>query len=132
MINKKKTKLLMTGSALFLGVTGLAISFLPQEILMYFNTPTEGIAVVVMKIMGGFYIGFGILNWMARANIIGAIYSRPVAVGNFIHFFVGAIVLLREAVGTSYTGIVLPLALINTVFAVSFGYILFSGGKRCG
>lgn len=132
MIDKKKTKLLMIASALFLGVIGLAISFFPQEILKYFNTSVEGIATVIMEISGGFYVAFGFLNWMARANIIGAIYSRPVAAGNFIHFFVGAIVLLKETVSTPYTGIILSLALVNVVFAAGFGYILFSGGKSCG
>lgn len=132
MIDKQKTKLLMIMSALFLGIMGLGISFFPQEILALFETPTEGIAVILVKILGSFYLGFAFLNWMGRGNIIGAIYSRPVAVGNFIHFMMGAIIFLKEVVNTSYTGIFLSFAFINVAFAISFGYLLFSGGKSCG
>jgi|TARA_R110002051_G_scaffold173271_2_gene243631 hypothetical protein len=45
--------------------------------------------------MSALYLGFGILNRMAKGTIIGRIYNRPIAIGNLMHFEVGAIVLVK-------------------------------------
>jgi len=131
MFDKEKTKLLMIASALFMGILGVAISFFPQEILGYFNVPSQGVAVVVMKLLGGLYLAFAFLNWMARANLIGGIYSRPVAAGNFLNFMVASITLLKESMSTPFAATVWSLALINVLFAVIFGYLLFGDGPAC-
>jgi hypothetical protein len=75
-------KMLMSVSALFMTILGLGASFLPQEILAHYGSPTEGPGVLIIQIAGALYMGFAILNWMARANLIGGIYSRPVAFGS--------------------------------------------------
>ena len=45
---------------------------------------------------GVLYLGFAILNWMAKDDLIGGIYSRPVAMGNFLHFFTIAMALVKS------------------------------------
>ena len=75
------TRLLMRASAVLLGVVGAATTFLPQEILTRAGAAPVGFSVVLVQIAGALYLGFAVLNWMAQGNIIGGIYSRPVAIG---------------------------------------------------
>lgn len=113
------TKLLMIASAFLLGLVGITLSFLPQEVAKYFFLP-EG-SSIVLQLCGALYLGFGILNWMAKGNLIGGIYSKPVAVANFGHFLLAGIALLKyNHTGISYIGIA---AVIYLMFALFFGYI---------
>jgi hypothetical protein len=85
------------------------------------------------------------LNWMARANRIGGIYSRPVAMGNFLHFTMGALVLLGLAMptlidywrGTGPTDWSIICGSLPNALAVStlmFGFLMmrFPSSKRTG
>ena len=51
--------------------------------------------MVIAQLAGVLYLGFAALNWMARGNIIGGIYSRPVTIGNVLHFVSGTAVILK-------------------------------------
>jgi hypothetical protein len=120
------TRLLMTASAVFTGLLGGAASFLPQEILTHFGAAPDDVSVLVLQFAGALYLGFAMLNWMARANLIGGIYSRPVAMGNFLHFTMGALVLVRAWMDGG-AGIAIPAgAGVYSLFAVGFGTVLFS------
>ena len=88
-------KILMTSSALFLATIGILLSFLPNEIVEYLNVEPNIITILFLKIMSALYLGFGILNWMAKGTLIGGIYNRPIAIGNLMHFGVGAIALVK-------------------------------------
>ena len=126
------TRMLMGASALFMAILGVAGSFLPQEILAVAGARPEGPGVLSIQITGAVYLGFAILNWMARANLIGGIYSRPVAVGNFVHFAVAAVVLLKALLaGHNGAGIMVGAAAYSA-FAVSFGVVLFTHPIRAG
>lgn len=128
---KLNTKMLMISSALFMGLLGILISFVPQEIAAFFETSIGAKGELLLKLTGALYIGFAILNWMARGNLIGGIYSRPVALGNFFHFVFIAIALLKYIITNP---IVISIAIctgIYAVFAICFGYILFGGAKSC-
>lgn len=85
-----------------------------------------------MTLLGAAYLGLAVLNWMAREKLIGGIYSRPVAVGNFTHFLAAAIVLAKGLTTTSTVGPVAAGALLFGGLAAGFGYITFSGGGQCG
>lgn len=89
------TKILMTSSALFLAIIGILLSFLPNEIVNYLNIESNIITILFLKIMSALFLGFGILNWMAKGTLIGGIYNRPIAIGNLMHFGVGAIALVK-------------------------------------
>lgn len=115
-----------------MGLLGLGASFFPHEILNYFDTSPEGITVVLAKVVGGLYLGLAVLNWMAREKLIGGIYSRPVAVGNFAHFFAITMVLGKQLVAMPNTAELAIGAVANAVFAASFGYVVFAGGGSCG
>ena len=87
------TKLLMRVSAIYLALLGAAASFLPQEVLTYSGVQSGqgAVAVLLIQVAGALYLGFAGLNWTAQANLIGGIYSKPVALANFTHFTVASI-----------------------------------------
>ena len=68
------TKLLMTISALFLGITGLVLSFFPKETIAYLNDETNVITTLILQLIGSLYLGFGMLNWMAKRNSNWGVY----------------------------------------------------------
>ena len=118
------TRVLMILSAAFMAVIGLALSFMPQEVLGMHSSAVDNATVLLLQMAGAVYLGFAMLNWMARGILIGGIYARPVALGNFLHFVMVAITLTKAAIAFA----VLPLAISAAVFsgfAIWFGLVLF-------
>lgn len=68
------------------------------------------------------------LNRMTRGNLIGAVYSRTVALGNFAQFLGVAIVLMQRVPALAHTAELGVAAGINAPFAASFGYVVFGQG----
>ncbi|MGD8427423.1 MAG: hypothetical protein PVH63_07315, partial [Balneolaceae bacterium] len=118
---KIDTRLLMISSAILMGMAGFAFTFFPGEILTYLGFPAFEMGRMFLQITGALYWGFSILNWTARAIIIGGIYSRPVALGNFLHFTVVTIMLLKMIAGDHTSPIILIGGLFYGLFAISFG-----------
>lgn len=118
------TRLLMTASALFTGLLGVAATFLPQEILGAAGAAPATATVVLVQVTGALYLGFAMLNWTAKGVLIGGIYSRPVALGNFLHFAMVTILMLGMLPGQESLPFVAG-TLIYAVFAVWFGLVLF-------
>ncbi len=119
------TKLLMTLSAVSLAVFGLACSFLPHEILAYFGIIDSIIFPLVLQVLGSLYLGFALLNWTAKANLIGGIYSKPVAIGNFMHYMVGSLALLKFFITHTDLNLILIPLVIYAIFALLFGKVTF-------
>lgn len=118
------TKILMTSSALFLAFIGILLSFLPNEIVEYLNVEPNSITTLFLKIMSALYLGFGILNWMAKGTLIGGIYNRPIAIGNLMHFGVGAIALVKIASKIqAHSVIIISLTVVYVIFAILFFYV---------
>ena len=124
------TKLLMISSAVVLAIVGLAATFLPQEILQYAGASGSGLDVVIVQLAGAAFLGFAMLNWMARANVIGGIYSRPIALGNFLHFTVAGLAMVKAALGGARSVEIVIGAVVYVVFAAAFGVLLFTHPGR--
>ncbi len=122
----------MKASALLMAVLGVIASFLPQEILAASGAPPGLAGVLWIQITGALYLGFGALNWMARGNLLGGIYSRPVALGNFIHFAVAGVVLLKAVIAGHLPAAFLASALVYSTFGVWFGIVLFTHPLKDG
>lgn len=120
------TKLLMTSSAIFLGAIGVSASFFPQEILTLFDLNTARISVLLMQIMAAQYMAFAILNWMAKGNMLGGIYYRPVTMGNAVHFGIGGIALIKAALAMPESTLLWVASVPYSVFAFLFGKIIFT------
>jgi len=123
-----KTKLIMAASALTLGVAGLALTFAPAEILKSLGVSGNAAVTLAFQITGALFLGFALLDWMMKESTIGGIYNRPLAAGNFMHFFVGAIALAKAVMAGHTETAVCIAAGIYAVFAVGFGWMLF--GKK--
>ena len=104
---------------------------MPQEILAHYGSRSSALGVLLMQVVGALYLGFAVLNWMARDVLIGGIYARPVALGNFLHFgVVGLAVWKAIAAGTSRGGDIIAAAIVYSVFAVWFGLVAFTHPRK--
>jgi hypothetical protein len=122
------SRILLLSSALFMAALGLIATFAPEKFL---GPGTIGfMPTLVAQVAGALYLGFAILNWMAKDNAIGGIYSRPVALGNLLHFFAVAMALLHLVSAGNNQGILLTVTLIYVFFAGGFGLLVF--GKSPG
>ena len=118
------TKIVMTSSALFYAIIGIILSFLPNEIADYLNVGYNIITILFLNIMSALYLGFGVLNWMAKGTLIGGIYNKPIAIGNLMHFGVGAIALVKVVSNIQrHSEIVISLTVVYVIFAILFVYI---------
>jgi hypothetical protein len=123
------TRILMQASTVFMGAVGLCCIFMPQELVSYASTVPVPMAVIGVQITGALYFGFAMLNWTARANLIGGIYSRPVAIGNLTHFMIGALALLKLVLAGERAVPVLAATAIYCAFAIAFAIVFFGGGQ---
>jgi len=114
----------MTISALAMGITGIILSFLPHEVLNYFNATITVSDPLILQISGALYFAFAMVNWTAKANLIGGIYARPIAIGNLTHFIVGSLALIKNYFG-QHDPTTLMLALVYMIFAVLFSIVFF-------
>src|SRR5712671_1262127 len=115
------TKALMTVTALSLAIAGLAATFLPQELLGAAGAPASGVLPVIVQLAGALYLGFALLDWMARGSTIGGIYNRPLAMANQLHFFAGTMALLKAS-GHGTPLAVALLAIPYALFTIAFSY----------
>ncbi|MCE9619585.1 MAG: hypothetical protein K8R92_06725 [Planctomycetes bacterium] len=125
------TKYLMVASSVALGAAGLAATFAPVELLGAMHGPTDQPLPVLVQVLGALYIGFAMVNWTAKGFVVGGIYSRPLTLGNFVHFTVGAIALLKHEYAIGFSGPLLFASMAYAIFAICFGYLVFGRGAAC-
>lgn len=129
------TRLLMAASAIALGVPGVVASFAPDHLLRAMHVTSSPAAMVLVQLVGAAYLGYAMLNWTAQHNLIGGIYSRPVAIGNLLHFMAAGLALLKALPSIHAAPVWLwALAVTHAILAACFGLVLFrhpiSGGRR--
>jgi len=120
-----KSKIVMTASAVLLVGGGLALSFLPQETAVALGLGSAPMAVLLLQMLSGALLGVGFMNWLSRGKPMGGIYSRPLALQNFVLFGVGAIALDRAALRGAMLPAVHLTSVAFTVFAGAFGWLMF-------
>jgi Na+-driven multidrug efflux pump len=123
------TKYLMTAASIVLGVTGIALSFLSQEILAILSEQTTPTLTVMLQLLGALYFGFAMLNWMAKDSLLGGIYGRPIVAANVSHFFIGALALLK-VLFQHHEIILWIVTIVYTLFAVLFSLIMYNNPKN--
>lgn len=120
-----KTKWLLSSSAFLMGLIGLSLTFLPEEVSNLLGTDASPVTLLLLQIVGGLYLGFAILNWFIRSARIGGIYNRPVVLGNLMHCIVVFFALIRQ-LAEEFTMIVVILTLIYFAFAIWFTLVMRS------
>ncbi len=125
------TKTILTASAIFMGVLGICLSFLPHEIVQFFNMPSGQLSAVFLQLLGATLMGFAILNWMSKEVRIGGIFNKPLALGNFLHFGAGVLALAKAISHIEvHPEIVMGLTVLYGLFALTFGYIFRTHPKE--
>lgn len=120
------TKLLMTASAFIMGALSIIATFLPNELLQSLGQTSTATLTLIMQIMGALYFGFAIMNWMAKTVLIGGIYARPLAMGNFSHFLIVALALIKFIINHSVSPYLWIIAIVYVIFSIMFAYVLFT------
>lgn len=116
----------MIFSALIMALCGVLMQFIPHEILNCVGVSSIGIAPLFVQITGALYLGFAMMNWMAKTVLMGGIYARPLTLGNFSHFLIGALALLKYAYSTPNSSIIWLPAVIYSILAILFGFVFFT------
>ena len=123
---KLNTRVIMTSSALALGIAGIVLTFIPGELLHYFIGEDSGQLQFLVQIMGALYFAFGILNWMTKNSILGGIYNRPLVLANFSHFFIAGLALVKGLISDPRLPVLIWIVgSFYLIFAVLFGLMLF-------
>ncbi len=115
-----------------MAVIGSVLVFFPGDLLRYAGADPNGLSSLILQILGGLYFGFAMLNWTAKANLIGGIYSRPVAIANFAHFLIGGLALAKGVFVVQNTLFIGAAAIVYVVFALIFGKITFWPPQKPG
>lgn len=117
------TKLLMSANALILGLIGIALSFLPQEIVKVLTLRSDPI---VLQLLGALYLGFAMLNWMNKEKILGGIYGRPIVMANFAHFMIGGMALIKFLIKGPDSSLMVILTVLYAIFGLAFAFMAFT------
>jgi len=119
---------LMLSSASFNGITGVILSFLPEEVLTLFGETPTGFSTLALQVSGALLLGFSMMNYTARKAVMGGIYNRPLQMGNTVYYFIASITLFKYITGQSFMAspALWVVSLTYILLAVSFLKLLFS------
>lgn len=121
------TKLVMTFSAVTLLAAGVAMTFIPNIILNNLDIIVSRSSLYLVQIIGALYFSYGLLNFMSKASIMGGIYNRPIAMGNFSHFLIAGLALLKGLMANPASPVIIwIMGVLYGLFAIAFGIILFT------
>lgn len=118
------TKILMISSALFMGLLGILLSISSENIAAHFNLSGHFQVELILQMAGALYFAFAMVNWTAKAQLVGGIYGRSITIGNFSHFLIGGLALIKAYMTSPLIGI-LYLAIPYLIFAILFAIALF-------
>lgn len=120
------TKIVMTSSAVLMGIVGISFTFLPSEIMIYFEVEPSKFLQMMIQILGALYFAFAMLNWMSKESFIGGVYNRPIAIANLTHFLIVALALVKNVFSSEEWSLILVIVTtLYSLFAILFGIILF-------
>jgi len=120
------TRLVMSASAILMIAAGIFLTFAPDEMVRWMNLSIDKRINLMLQVIGALYFAFGMINWTARANLIGGIYGRPIAIGNVTHFVTAALALVKSDQWSTGQWPALVFIGLYVLFAVLFGVILFT------
>ncbi|HEY5800009.1 MAG TPA: hypothetical protein VIT92_07300 [Burkholderiaceae bacterium] len=118
------SKLVMMLSGWLMAAAGLILAFAPQELAVALGYGSGPGIVLILQIIGGLYLGFAALNWMGKGSLLGGIYGKPVSIGNFTHFLVAGLAILKSALSQQQP-LLIGIGVVYCALALAFGYISF-------
>jgi hypothetical protein len=119
---------LLLSSSLFLALAGLIALFASVEL---FGSPGADVSLpIILQLLGSLYFALTFINWTAKDSPIGGAHQHPVALGNFAHFLVGALILGKLALANTQNPLFLLLTSLYAFFAYFFWHLTFRA-PRC-
>jgi len=118
------TKILLTVTSAALALAGVLALFAP-ELVVGSGLPPASPAPALVQLLGALYLAFAAVNWIARESVIGGVYARPISLGNFAHFIVGALILAKYVLGGAPGLPAIGALLVYAAFAIIFGWLVF-------
>lgn len=104
---------------------------MPQEVTVFLNMGSDQYTELATQLLGALYLGFAMLNWMAKDNLMGGIYGKPVAMGNLMHFVVGAFALLKMlSTITMHWEYMVGFTVLYIVLALCFVFVFVNHPKE--
>ena len=122
------SKYVMIVSSLFLGILGVIASFFSDELLEQFDGTSGAQMDLIIQLTGALFLGNAMINWTSKGSILGGIYGRAIVIGNFTHFAIGSITLIK-VIGSSHGVYIWVLLILYAILALAFGKILFGSPK---
>ncbi len=119
------SKIILTATALLLAAVGLALDFLPQEAAALLGLAAAPALTVILQCLAAALLGLGYLDWLSRANLMGGIYSRPLALANLLFFAVSSITLVRFTAQHTTPTALRVACIVASAFAVLFAWLMF-------
>lgn len=107
---------------------GLLFTFSAQETLATAGLSVQGAALFPYQIIGALYVGFALINWMGKSNLIGGVFGRPIALGNLAHFFIAGMAIAKTAAGGASA--LWLAAIVYLAFASAFAFVTFGRFNR--
>jgi len=117
------TRVLMVVSSVWLALAGIACLFAPAE--MGAALGGDSVDALFVELLGALFIASAAANWTARGSMIGGVYARPLSVGNFFHFVIGATVLSKKLSAENFGLLYVLVTMVYLIFAVAFALLLF-------
>ncbi len=118
-------KLLILTSVVLYSVCGVALIFMPRELLALQETASPSPAALVAQLFGAALLGMAKMNWTARGSMLGGIYGRAVVAGNFTFTFIGAMLALRAQFEAASSLWLWCSTVLSIALAIGFGFLLF-------
>lgn len=115
----------MISSSIVLAAAALLALFAPDEVFGMKNIPDTSPLPVLLQIMGALYFSLAIINWTTKDNTISGTYLQQIALGNFAHFLVGALILGKFALSNSQNMFILIAMSVYAFFAFFFWQVAF-------
>ncbi len=117
----KSSYYLLTISAGYNALLGLLTSFLPEEILMLLKVAAIPLSILLIQILGAFFIGFAMINYLAKSSPIGGIYNKAILMGNIAYHCITAIVFIKFVLSHNlYAEVVIVLTAMYLILGAGF------------
>ena len=119
--------LVSRASAGFLLLAGIVLLFAPDVVLPRLVAGFPPTGAWIGAVLASALLGLGALTWLARSQLLGGIYGRPVVSANATFYFIAAIELLKVAGRREVSAALWVVAILVTAFACVYGWLLLRG-----
>lgn len=121
MIQIFTTKYFLSAHAIYLGLLGLFLIFLPDNVEKLLQLEANKTVQLLLQLTGGLYFSLAMLNWMIKGTPIGGIYNRPSLIANLSYYLVIIPTLIKFLINQNeLSSLLVILAITSIIFGSGF------------